>query len=62
MTLEQFFDSASSAVTLVSFITFIGIVWWTFSSRRTRDFESAAMLPFADGDDDYPAHEEPRRV
>jgi cytochrome c oxidase cbb3-type subunit 4 len=35
-----------SAVTLVSFVVFIAIVWWACSKRRTSDFEEAANLPF----------------
>jgi cytochrome c oxidase cbb3-type subunit 4 len=48
MTGEIFFIDASSAFTVVSFVTFIGIMWWTFSSRRNADFDEAANLPFAD--------------
>ena len=48
MALEQFFNDASSVITVVSFLTFIGIMWWAFSSRRSADFEAAANLPFAD--------------
>ena len=47
---ENLFDRASSIMTVVSFITFIGILWWTFSSKRRADFDSAAQLPFADDD------------
>jgi cytochrome c oxidase cbb3-type subunit 4 len=35
-----------SAATVVSFLTFIGIVWWAWSKRRTDDFSEAANLPF----------------
>ncbi|CDG86031.1 cbb3-type cytochrome oxidase subunit 3 [Janthinobacterium agaricidamnosum] len=47
MAIDKLFDSFSSVMTVVSFLTFIGILWWTFS-RRDSDFDSAAMLPFAD--------------
>jgi len=50
MAIENLFDSASSVMTVVSFITFIGILWWTFVSRRSSDFDAAARLPFADDD------------
>jgi cytochrome c oxidase cbb3-type subunit 4 len=33
-------------VTLASFVTFIGIVWWAWSQRRSADFTEAANLPF----------------
>ena len=48
MEIEKLFDSASSIMTVVSFITFIGIVWWTFIMHRNSDFDTAAQLPFAD--------------
>lgn len=35
-----------SVVTLVSFATFVGIIWWACSKRRTADFQEAANLPF----------------
>ena len=50
MVIENLFDRASSIMTVVSFITFIGIVWWSLSSKRRADFDAAALLPFADDD------------
>ena len=35
-----------SIATVVSFVTFIGIVWWAWSKRRAADFSEAANLPF----------------
>jgi cytochrome c oxidase cbb3-type subunit 4 len=32
--------------TLVSFVTFIGILVWAYSRRRAQAFEAAAHLPF----------------
>ncbi|MBU3022850.1 cbb3-type cytochrome c oxidase subunit 3 [Aestuariibacter sp. A3R04] len=37
-----------SIFTVVVFISFIGIVWWAFSSRNKQRFDEAANLPFAD--------------
>lgn len=37
-----------SVVTVLSFATFIGIVWWAYSRRSKQRFEEAARLPFAD--------------
>jgi len=34
------------ATTLVSFVLFVGIVWWAWSKRRADDFTEAANLPF----------------
>ncbi|WP_426194989.1 cbb3-type cytochrome oxidase subunit 3 [Massilia sp. DWR3-1-1] len=48
--LIQLFDHASSIMTVLSFITFIGILAWTFVLRRADDFNTAAALPFADED------------
>lgn len=46
MTLD--FIDARSLVTLVSFITFLGIVWWAYGARPKSSFDEAANLPFAD--------------
>ena len=34
------------SVTVIRFVVFIGIVWWTFSGKRDDDFAQAAQLPF----------------
>ncbi|EJN07953.1 CcoQ/FixQ family Cbb3-type cytochrome c oxidase assembly chaperone [Herbaspirillum sp. YR522] len=46
---------ARALITLASFVTFIGIIWWTYVSHKPADFSQAAMLPFADGDIGQPA-------
>ena len=48
MQIANLFDHASSIMTLLSFITFLGILGWTFLLRREADFSAAAALPFAD--------------
>jgi cytochrome c oxidase cbb3-type subunit 4 len=40
-----------SIMTLITFITFIGIVFWAYSGKRKPGFESAANAPFALPDD-----------
>ncbi|WP_370690366.1 cbb3-type cytochrome oxidase subunit 3 [Hydrogenophaga sp.] len=35
-----------SIVTVVSLITFVGIVVWAWSKRNKADFDEAARLPF----------------
>lgn len=35
-----------SAATVLSFITFIGILVWAYSRRNAADFAEAAQLPF----------------
>ena len=52
MAILNIFADASSAMTVVSLITFLGIVWWTFGIKRSADFDAAARLPFADEVDD----------
>ena len=37
-----------SIVTLVSFLTFLGIVAWAWSKRNKERFDEAAQLPFQD--------------
>lgn len=50
MNIAVLFDQASSVMTLISFLTFVGILWWTFIRHKDRDFAAAAQLPFADDD------------
>ncbi|KPK30246.1 MAG: cytochrome oxidase [Betaproteobacteria bacterium SG8_40] len=40
-----------SAVTVVAFIAFIGIVVWAYSHRRKEAFDEAARLPFTEDED-----------
>jgi cytochrome c oxidase cbb3-type subunit 4 len=35
-----------SIATVVSFLTFIGILIWAYSRRNAADFEEASKLPF----------------
>lgn len=39
-------NALRAVATVASFVTFIGIVWWAYSSRRNTDFAEAANLPF----------------
>ncbi len=48
MTIETLIFDARNVMTVLSFLTFIGIVWWTYGAHRGVDFEAAANLPFAD--------------
>jgi cytochrome c oxidase cbb3-type subunit IV len=40
-----------SIMTLITFVTFIGIVFWAWSKKRKTAFEEAANAPFALPDD-----------
>ena len=48
MAIENLFDQASSVMTVVSFVTFIGIVWWAYFHHKETDFTQAAQAPFMD--------------
>lgn len=37
-----------SAVTVLSFLIFIGIIWWAYSDRRRQSYEQAARIPLDD--------------
>jgi cytochrome c oxidase cbb3-type subunit 4 len=54
--MEHIFDSASSIMTLVSFVTFLGILLWTFVLRKNADFAVQAALPFADDTQEERGH------
>ena len=44
-----------SIITVVSLVTFVGIVGWTYSGRRKAAFDEAALLPFTDDEPVDPA-------
>jgi cytochrome c oxidase cbb3-type subunit IV len=48
-----------SVTTLISFLTFVGIIWWAYAKGNRQRFDEAANLPFADGDDDGEASRTP---
>ncbi len=48
MGIDTFFDHASSIMTVISLITFLAIMLWTFVLNKRSDFDQAASLPFAD--------------
>ena len=35
-----------SLLTLLAFLSFVGIVWWAYAPSRRKRFERDAMLPF----------------
>ncbi len=39
-------NTLRSLATVVSFLTFIGIIAWAYGRKNTTDFEKAANLPF----------------
>ena len=44
--MEFDFNILRSLVTVISLITFVGIMAWAYSRRNKDDFETAANLPF----------------
>ena len=54
------FTFIQSIWTIVVMITFLGIVFWAYSSKRKKAFDEAARLPFDDipsDDNNKPASE-----
>jgi cytochrome c oxidase cbb3-type subunit IV len=50
-----------SVMTLVAFLTFIGIIAWAWSGQRRADFDEAALLPFDNEDGELAnAQKEPK--
>ena len=39
-----------AVIAVLAFVAFIGIVVWAYSSKRKRDFDEAARLPFSGKD------------
>lgn len=48
MNIHDIFEDASRAMTVISFLTFSGILAWTWLFRKEQDFAASAALPFAD--------------
>lgn len=44
--MELDINTLRSCVTVVSFLTFIGIIAWSYSRKNAADFDQAANLPF----------------
>ncbi len=60
MNITDLVSDARSIITVISMLTFIGIVLWAYSARRKNDFDEAAMLPFNEEDDLNKTTQEPR--
>ena len=43
----EIYSTLGSIFTVISFVVFIGIVAWAYSSRRKQAFDVAAREPFA---------------
>jgi len=40
-----------SIVTVVSLLTFLGVIWFAYAKGNQKRFDEAAQLPFAEEDD-----------
>lgn len=56
MALEQFFNDASSIMTVVSLATFIGILFWVYGLKSKRDYERDANMLFDEGEREAQQH------
>ena len=48
----EIYSILASAMTVISFLVFIGIVFWAYSGHRKAAFDAAANAPFALDDED----------
>lgn len=54
-----------SIVTVLAFMSFVGIVWWAYGKGARKGFDEAANLPFADDDAEVitdPSRKEERKT
>ena len=47
----EYLNDMRAAMTVIAFLTFLGIIYWAYSGRRKQRFEEAARLPFTEDDD-----------
>ena len=50
--MDAIFNNASIIMTVISLITFLGILWWIYLYKRSNDFDDIANLLFTDDADD----------
>ena len=50
MGIDQFFNNASIVMTVVSLITFVGILLWVYVLKAKRDYERDANMLFDEDD------------
>jgi cbb3-type cytochrome oxidase subunit 3 len=50
-------NTIRSAITLIGFIAFIGIVWWVFAPRNRAALRAASLIPFESEDNKAANHE-----
>jgi cytochrome c oxidase cbb3-type subunit IV len=47
-------------VTTLSFVAFLGVVFWAYSGKQKKRFDEAANLPFVDADEGLSTQPVPR--
>ena len=43
-------NTLRAAITVLSFLIFVGIIFWAVSPRNRSNFEQAALVPFTEND------------
>lgn len=43
-------------VTTLSFVAFLGVVFWAYNGKQKKRFDEAANLPFVDADEGLSTH------
>jgi cytochrome c oxidase cbb3-type subunit 4 len=61
MVIDMDINDIRVLVTVVSFLTFVGIVWWAYSARRAASFDRAARSVLEEADDDMAQAAQGRR-
>lgn len=46
-----------SLMTVISLVTFLGIIWWAYSRKNKGRFDEAAQLPFTEDEQEGAAGE-----
>ncbi len=49
---DNIINDLRSILTVVSLLTFLGIVWWAYGKKSKKRFDEAANLPFSDEETD----------
>ena len=50
--MDAILNNASIIMTVVSLLTFLGILWWIYGYKHSSDFDAIASLPFMDDPDE----------
>ena len=45
------FIELRTTFTVISFVVFLGIMWWAYNGHQSKGFAEAARIPFEEDDD-----------